>query len=475
MKPQTLLVDLDPTRLFYLQERKAFVFGANTHNIGNENIEINIKRELKVSPIIALNAEQNKLVEVTATNIIDEVRQYASERTILEDVRDISIDLSLKDNKNIFAVISKLPELGDKNGLNMKPNQEEGEEYEDTQDTNGDNTTGTQTLSSASGNETGEDISTFEKRFRTYYVMILLFAFLSNTEEKSLSDIINNIDKNKDNRRIAANLGLNKRHLQLFRTNVNPLVLSTLDYKIQNIDYRAIDENLYPTEHIEIAINKFGRLSASEVFTPEHIVNLMYDSFDASFWKNAKRAKVLDIASKSGNFARGFVERALQSGTKIEDLKDTFYSIPTSRAAYEFTRKMYEALGLSTNHIAQHFTSYDLIDKDLVKLQILLGTGKKLCDIRLNELEAPAIIKNKDKNKIMKFKAIVGNPPYHTDSGSRQKTHIWHHFVIASNKIAESVSLIHPSGWVKGGIRLGVAKNMWKRDQNLKNIQYCLG
>jgi hypothetical protein len=94
--------------------------------IGNENIEAFIKRELAISPIITLNAEGDKLVQVTATNIIDEARKYANTRTITEDVQEIGVDLSLKDNPAIFEVISKLAELGGKNGLNIRPNIEEG-------------------------------------------------------------------------------------------------------------------------------------------------------------------------------------------------------------------------------------------------------------------------------------------------------------------------------------------------------------
>lgn len=251
-----------------------------------------------------------------------------------------------------------------------------------------------------------------------YYVLILLFAFLSTTEEKSLKDVIANLNANEDNRRIARSLGLKKEHLTALRETINWSVLSSLDYKIQNSDFRANDDTITPVEHINIAINKFGKLSDSEVFTPAHIVDKVYDSFDADFWRNASTSKVLDIASKSGSFASGFVRRAEQHGVSIDDIKDNFYSIPTSPAAYEFTRKMYEALGLNIDNIAQNFTSYDILELKHPTSITKLLEGKTLSTITKEDLKATddKIESNESEGSQVKFSAVVGNPPYQEDN-----------------------------------------------------------
>ncbi len=442
MKPQTLLVDLDPTRLFYLQELKAFTYGANTQKVGNENIEAFINRELRISPIIALNAEGNKLVEVTPTNIIDQARKYASDRTITEDVQQIGVDASLKDNPAILEVISKLAELGGKNGLNIRPSPDEGEEL-DGMSLEGEVESGgeAQTVTTPPDADVTEDISSFERRFRTYYVMIILFAFLSNTEEKSLTDVIENIEANEDNRRIARNLGLRKSDLMLIRDEINPFVRSALDYKIQNADFRSYDNTVTPVEHIEIAIHKFARLSEAEVFTPSSVVSQMYSAFDESFWGGVKEAKILDIASKSGSFAKGFFEKATQYGIEIADIKDNFYSIPTSPAAYEFTRKMYQALGLNIDNIARHFSSFDLLKLDHDKVRYLLTQDKKFCEISLDDLEGYTV--SEENYKPMKFTAVVGNPPYQNHA----QMQIYTDFYSTSKQLGKSVSMIFPTGW----------------------------
>jgi len=480
MKPQTLLVDLDPTRLFFLQETKALSYGANTSAIGNENIEKFVARELRVSPVLALNAENNKLVEVEASVIIDAVRKYASERSISEDVNEIGVDISLRDNEDIYNLVNSLSEINSKNGLNILPVDDEGEELdtegetetEGTDETEGSSSSGTD---SSSSSEEATAIRMFEKQFRMYYVFILLFAFLSTTEEKSLADVIANLDATEDNRRIARSLGLKKESLTALRQSINWSILSTLDYKIQNSDYRASDSTITPVEHINIAINKFGKLSDAEVFTPPHIVSKVYDSFEYNFWAEAASAKVLDIASKSGSFAEGFATRALQNGATLEQIKDNFYSIPTSAAAYEFTRKMYEAIGLNVDNIAQHFTSYDILQLKHSGAIIKLLESKSLGAITIEDLKATddKLEGNESEGSQVKFSAIVGNPPYQANiEGRGDQPPIYHLFLEESYKLSNKVAIIHPARFL---FNAGLTPKTWNQkmlqDPHLK-VEY---
>jgi superfamily II DNA or RNA helicase len=478
MKPQTLLVDLDPTRLFYLQEAKALSYGANTGTIGNENIEQFVSRELRVSPVLTLNAEKNKLVEIEASVIIDAVRKYASERSISEDVNEIAVDISLRDNEDIFEIINSLAEINSKNGLDITPTDDDGEELDTGDEASGMEEPDDLPPNSSTGTNSSEDnaaIRMFEKQFRMYYVLILLFAFLSTTSEKSLADVVANLDANEDNRRIARSLGLKKEDLVALRQNINWSVLNTLDYKIQNSDYRSDDTSISSVEHINIAINKFGKLSDSEVFTPSHIVEKIYESFDNEFWANAESNRVLDIASKSGSFANGFVAKAIQHGASAEAIKDKFYSIPTSPAAYEFTRKMYEALGLNINNIAQHFTSYDILQLKHPGAITSLLQHKTLNEIRKQDLDSISdkIESNEGEGNIVKFSAVVGNPPYQaTIEGRGDQPPIYHLFLEEAYKLSEKVAIIHPARFL---FNAGLTPKPWNKkmlqDPHLK-VEY---
>ena len=61
LKPQTLLVDFDPDRLFRMQEQKSLIYNVNTDENGNSKLKERIIEELRISPIIMMN--HNKMVE----------------------------------------------------------------------------------------------------------------------------------------------------------------------------------------------------------------------------------------------------------------------------------------------------------------------------------------------------------------------------------------------------------------------------
>lgn len=59
MKPQTLLVDFEPGRMFRMQESKAQIYNVNTDKKGNRKLSERIAEELRISPIIVVNKDMS--------------------------------------------------------------------------------------------------------------------------------------------------------------------------------------------------------------------------------------------------------------------------------------------------------------------------------------------------------------------------------------------------------------------------------
>ena len=114
MKPQTLLVDFDPNRMFVLQELKSQFYNINTEVQGNSQLKKRIAKELEVSPIIVLN--KNKLQQATPTNITDAVREYSRTRSILDDASEIPTDNDLLQDDTLTTILRTIEPINAKNG-----------------------------------------------------------------------------------------------------------------------------------------------------------------------------------------------------------------------------------------------------------------------------------------------------------------------------------------------------------------------
>ena len=68
-KPQTLLVDFNPNRMFIMQETKSLIYNVNTENNGNDKLKERLETELNISPIVVFDS--NKLKQITAIDIMN--------------------------------------------------------------------------------------------------------------------------------------------------------------------------------------------------------------------------------------------------------------------------------------------------------------------------------------------------------------------------------------------------------------------
>ena len=446
MKPQTLLVDFDPNRMFRMQEQKSQIYNVNADERGNEKLEERIAYELKVSPIIVAN--KDKLVLVTPTNIMDAVRDYSASRTVIEEAVAIPVDMDIIQDPNILEVLKKINPIDANKGISVKPAEGDGNGLDNPDNNTQEENKGDSgnTNNSKDGGDTTQTNLTDEeklaKRLSSLFALILFYALLTDDDVKSLHDIIESIPNNSDNQRILGNLGLKLENLNYLQTHINPFVLRKLDYKIQTSNQLLKDTTYKPIERVERALKKFGRMSEAEIVTPAHVAKKMV----ALLPKMKETDRILDIASKQGEFACALYRRYK------EKILNNVYSVPTSSVAYEFTRKVYMLLGMPVQNVYSTFNTYDLINNNY-ESHIKTLTN-------------------------MNFTAVVGNPPYQqtvalkdTANGQKRVASIFHLLQNVAERIGKSTSLIYPG--VRWLHRSGKGMEQFGRQQiNDPHLEY---
>ncbi|MDY4196405.1 MAG: Eco57I restriction-modification methylase domain-containing protein [Peptoniphilaceae bacterium] len=452
MKPQTLLVDFDPMRLFRMQEQKALIYNANVDKGGNAKLKRRIEDELRISPVVLLN--HGKIHQIEATDIMEEISAYHNNRSVNDEVVDIPVDMGLLDDPDFKALIERQGEFGSKTGMTLSPAKGEGVDLEIPEDNNddksdkkpgtGDDDDGTRVIPPVDKKEE----QSLEKKIQTFYQRVLFYAFLTPDYVRSVQDIVDHMEEDP-NPRIAKNLSLNRFMLEALLREMNPFFLSKLDYKVQNISTLAHDVTLTPLVRAKTSLAKFSRMSESEVITPEKVSQDMVALLPEEGMREIinQGQNFLDMGGKAGEYPLALYVRLTEElGYSPEAIQDRIYSIPTSPIAYEFTRKFYETLGLNTKNIARTFNAYDLLsvkdengNADYEKVAFLITQNKPFESITMQDNVS-------EGEKAVEFGAIVGNPPYQQEGNNNgRKPPIYHIFMELSYRIADDVVLITPA------------------------------
>lgn len=440
MKPQTLLVDFAPARMFYMQEQKSKIYNVNTNERGNDELSERLRRELEISPIIVFN--KGKIGEVTPTDIMDAVREYSANITVMDEACEIPTDFEILDDPNLWDMIKDLEPIDSKKGLEIKPNEGEGEDFDIDSDPDELFISPADEVDGDNYNpkvNKAEDDDKRDKRLAALFARVLFFSLLTNDTVRSLQQVIEVIARDRTNQRIARNVGLKFQQLRYLHKHLDPFVLSNFDYKISNTNDLLRDTTYTPIERVESALKKFGRLSDSEIVTPASVADEVVALLPNDAMDN--NAKVLDIASKQGEFACALYK---YFGA---DKRNNIYALPTSSLTYEFTYKVFQLLDIPTSNILSTFNSYNLIGENNEQyIQIL---------------------------EDMKFNAIVGNPPYQKmDGGTKSSaTPIYNSFVdIVKNISSQYSSLIIPARWYGGGKGLEQFRDDMLEDRHIVKL-----
>ena len=435
MKPQTILVDFDPIRMFEIQGLSTRIVS----DINHEDIDLDeaLNTELSYFPIITNNA--TGLVQVTPTNIVEVIANYNKNVSILEASEKAVLDENMLLDASILEYIKKQSNKGISSGLSGNMHESDDTSKVDVpkdDDGTGGNTNGGE--SSNNGNQNQGDNSNEDKdkkilreKYRKCIARLMFYSFLTETNITSLRDVVKSVEEpfehQEDNIRILDNLELELPFLKAHVEKCRRTFSFDIDSLLEQANLLSKDKSLTKEERVNNALARFSRISESEIVTPIWLCEKMYRTIGVDNLLDiiSSDGKILDIASKTGEFTVALYQ-LLKDKVELDKIKESMYCIPTSKITYEFTRKIYEILDFPLDHIASPpFTSYGL-----------LGYKKKDSNgNKTNELDYEDICKLikekfcKEGENEVKFEAVVGNPPYNETTLDTSDNPIYHKFV----------------------------------------------
>lgn len=359
-KPQTVLVDFDLDRVFKFEWARSIYFQSKADS-GIDLFKTAFKKSQDVSPLLVLN--KNKIQLVEEKRILDFISNYTKNNSILIEAQNLEFDENLIDNEAICNELQKFSNIS----LPSSVSTDAADDTADRTDLNmgsGNDDAGEAPQPSNSADkqkETPEEI--LKKNYANYCALILLFAFLTKEHVDSIKKVLLAIENDADSKRIAQNLRIDYNVLKLFDKSISAAAArNSLELAIYKINALNHDLNFEKTQEkkeelLSVAINKFNRVSDSEIATPEIFIDDLIGMIPRRISRNPEEIRILDFASLNGAIAKKIIEKY------GENIRENIYAVPTSNFAYELTRKVYDILKIPSENILD-FRSVDLVNNN---------------------------------------------------------------------------------------------------------------
>jgi hypothetical protein len=475
-------------------------------NAINEQVP-EFEKFLEFCPVVAIDGAEFKPFSVQA--LTEQINRVQIDRALRTGFMDDGIynesmilEMAQSDAKTMNKIFEKLKEtskMGQLTSAGVAKNKVKGDE-------------GGKELRKSGGNK-GKDKDKEQKinekkhieevisRLRTISIRIPLLFFGGNfeIEDGKLSEIITGIDPASWD--VFMPKGLSKDEFKELVKYYNQATVLGAG-KIIRSKARAADE-LTPTERVIAITNLFAHFhnpAKETVLTPWRVVNMhlsdtlggwcfyneAFEEHDEEYYKrlleprwvdcgevtqrtvNNPEATILELNSKTGLYPLYMTYNLYRA--KLGEFKESeFY--PEELNAYwdEAVKQVYV---LCQSSMAQDITRRTLVGYRDVETNIkydekLLDNLRERMDVSVRR-----ILKGSYWNKeggIMKFDAIVGNPPYQAFLGGKSPLPIDHYFIEAAIKLSPNyVSMISPSRWFNTGTGLDDFRKERMKDKHIR-------
>lgn len=331
--------------------------------------------------------------------------------------------------------------------------------------------------------------------------LLIYGAELQNEDDEITIDNFSELVDDKSWEEFMPN-GVTKQLFAKFKRYYDPDVFREAGKRIREMaraaDKFTIEERI---ERIATIFNTFRNPDKETVLTPWRVVNMhMGDCLGGYNFYDEGYRQMLDIPRYT--FHKGITDDVFQPDSLILEINSKSGLYPLY-CAYNIYRSRVEAMKQKYGEIGHAFAQslWDatieqnifVVCKTPMAVSITKRTLAGFRSVRVNAQYYPNLVKHISQNqatvvnalrdgkhfwhlnedKHMKFKAVVGNPPYQqeTDGAGRQAIPVYNLFVNLARAINPNyVSMIMPSRWFAGGMGLDSFRDSMMNDNRLQYI-----
>lgn len=287
--------------------------------------------------------------------------------------------------------------------------------------------------------------------------------------------------------------GVTKQKFNAFKKYYDPEIFSAAGKRIRAMA-RAADKLTVEERIARIAaiFNTFRNPDKETVLTPWRVVNMHLGDclggfcfFDKDYKETIEEPRYIEHAKVTDD--------VFSSDSRLLEINSKSGLYPLY-LAYNIYRRQLKELMYSPETLEEHQAIWDKVIAENIFVICKTPMAKRITQRTLlgfrrgkTNMWAPEDLINKIKNqpelfiervhklvgKDMKIKAIVGNPPYQseTDGAGRQAIPLYNLFVSISKSIdPQYISMIMPSRWFAGGMGLDIFRDEMMKDKHISQL-----
>ncbi len=228
--------------------------------------------------------------------------------------------------------------------------------------------------------------------------------------------------------------------------------------KHKRADYFMTDEDIF-----ELIPNQKN----NQIFTPRRVVKMMVDGLEKEQPELFRRtdSAFIDLYMKSGMYVTEIVKK-LFAGTRQH------YNSDAECLKYILENQVYGLAptgvlhGITTSYIFGFDVDHDISKRNFAMHDLLPEAKDGTAATKLAQLF-------RNGGTMMKFNAVVGNPPYHYEAG-RRKIPMYQDFIVtgSDDQLTDYACFVTPDGFIKGGQQLEPLRDFLIKKQNLVKVEF---